>query len=70
MPKNKEELYSLIHEFDDRVESMLDCIQEFCDNTPEDNFNKQDWAMIMVYCQELLNLRSAYKYVDFTLSNQ
>ena len=70
MPETKEEMYTLIHEFDDKVDGMIKCIEGFLNDTKHDDFKTLDWAMMTVYLKDLCTVKSAYKYIDQILSSK
>lgn len=70
MPETKEEMYTLIHEFDDKVDGMIKCIEGFLSDAKHDDFKTLDWAMMTVYLKDLCTVKSAYKYIDQILSSE
>ena len=70
MPETKEEMFALVHEFDDRVEGMMKCIRDFINKMTDEDFGTLDWALLMVYYHNLKDLRDTYNYIDNALSNE
>jgi len=70
LPETKEEMYALIHEFDDKVDGMIKCIEGFLSVEKHDDFKTLDWAMLTVYLKDLHTVKSAYTYIDQILSSE
>ena len=69
--ENKEELYSLLHEFDDTVAAMIKTMESVdVDKAAEWNLTPKEYGLLFVYRAWLGRLHDCYGEIDRNLSEQ
>ena len=65
--KDREQLYALIHEFDDRVSFMESILTNYLSNNGK-SMDSQELYLIQSYCDHLKFLEAKYERIDKYLS--
>lgn len=69
--ENKEELYSLLHEFDDTIAAVQKTLESVdVDKAAEWNLTLKEYGLLFVYRAWLDRLRKCYGEIDRNLSEQ